>query len=50
MSQPSLTIVVEPVQVQATAPAPADPAPGEAPRRGEMPAAPGPLAQAAARP
>jgi hypothetical protein len=43
LSQPSLTIVVEPVQASTTAPAPAEP-----PRPAEAPAAPSPAAQTAA--
>jgi hypothetical protein len=50
LSQPSRTIVVEPVQAPITVPAPPEPPPAEAPRRVEAPAAPGPPAQSAARP
>jgi hypothetical protein len=49
LAQPSRTIVVEPVQAVAAAPAPAEPPPGEAPGRVEMPAAPGPPALTATR-
>jgi hypothetical protein len=45
LSQPSRTIVVEPVQVPAAAPAPAEEPPAEPPRRVE----PAPRTEAAAR-
>jgi hypothetical protein len=53
LSQPSRTIVVEPVQVATPVPAPAQPPPAatcEAARPAEAPGATGPPAQPAARP
>jgi hypothetical protein len=52
LSQPSRTIVVEPVQGSMTAPAPVEPTPGEPPERVEAPAAPAvePARATAARP
>jgi hypothetical protein len=49
LSQPSRTIVVEPVQAAATARAPAEPTPGEPRLRVDAPTAPRPPAQSAAR-
>jgi hypothetical protein len=50
LSQPSRTIVVEPIRAATTAPAPAEPPAGEPPERVEAPTGPSPPAQTAARP
>jgi hypothetical protein len=48
LSQPSRTIVVEPVQASTTAPAPAEPPQAEPPRLVDAPAAPRTPAEVAA--
>jgi hypothetical protein len=50
LSQPSRTIVVEPLEAATTAPAPAEPTSGEPPAGVDAPTAPRPPAQTAARP
>jgi hypothetical protein len=50
LSQPSRTIVVEPVQAATAAPAAAEPTPGEPLPRDDAPSPPRPPAQTAAGP
>jgi hypothetical protein len=50
LSQPSRTIVVEPVQAATTASAPAEPTPGEPLPRVDAPTVPDPPAQTAVTP